>query len=67
MRGGLWVSSVHTLHEPKPVITFVFEVLSATQRTASVHTLHMPKLPVIQSATHRTASVHASTHAQTCD
>ena len=33
-----WTASVHTLHMPKPVITFVF--------TASVHTLHMPK-PVI--------------------
>ena len=39
-----WTASVHTLHMPKPVITFVFK--SATEWAASVHTLHMPK-PVI--------------------
>ena len=54
-----WTASVHTLHMPKPVITFVFK--SATQWTASVHTSHMPK-PVItfvfKSATQWTASVH---------
>ena len=27
VRGGLWVAPVHTLHMPKPVITFVFKVL----------------------------------------
>ena len=35
-------ASVHTLHMPKPVITFV-RVQSATALAASVHTLHMPK------------------------
>ena len=44
---------MHTLHMPKPVITFVcygvdgfgadFRVQSATGWTATVHTLHMPK------------------------
>ena len=49
-----WTASVHTLHMPKAVIAFVFQVLrngllrnvhvqSATEWTASVHTLHMPK------------------------
>ena len=27
VRRGLWVSSVHTFHVPKPVLTFVFKVL----------------------------------------
>ena len=35
---------VHTLHMPKPVVTFVFKVLRKC--TAWVHTLHMPK-PVV--------------------
>ena len=38
-----WTASVHTLHMPKAVITFMFKVQSATEWTASVHTLHMPK------------------------
>ena len=36
-----WTASVHTLHMPKAVITFVFQVL--WNGHASVHTLHMPK------------------------
>ena len=59
-----WTASVHTLHMLKPVITFMFEVLT------SVHTLHMPCFGTcfthvqtcdnvrVQSATQWTASVH---------
>ena len=39
-----WTASVHTLHMPKAVITFVFQVLrNGLLRYIMVHTLHMPK------------------------
>ena len=56
----LWTASVHTLHVPKSVITFVCKVLAAAW-AASLHTSHIPKTcddVRVQSATAWTASVH---------
>ena len=52
-----WTASVHTLHMPKAVIAFVFQVL----RNGLLRNVH------VQSATEWTASVHKFTHAQSCD
>ena len=66
-----WTASVHTLHMPKLVITFVFKMLrNGLLRIASVHTLHMPK-PVIKFVftVLRSGLLRyiLYTHAQTCD
>ena len=66
VRGGLWVAPVHTLHMPKPVITFVFKVL---RNGLLRYTLHMPK-PVITfvfKVLRNGLLPYILTHAQTCD
>ena len=65
-----WTASVHTLHMPKPVITFVFKVLrNDTQWTASVHTLHMskPAITFVFKVLRNELLCTYFTHVQTCD
>ena len=54
-----WTASVHTLHMPKPVITFVLRVLYAMDcfRTYFTHAQACDNVRV-RSATQWTASVH---------
>ena len=56
-----WTASVHTLHIPNHVKTFVFKVLR-NGLPQYIHTIHMPKHVIYdsvraQSATEWTASV----------
>ena len=58
VRGGSWVAPVHTLHMPKPVITFVFKGYAKDCfGTYFTHAQTCDSVRV-QSATQWTASVH---------
>ena len=60
------IASVHTLHMPKAVLTFMFKVLR--KWAASVHTLHMPKAVITCSNCYGMGCFGTYfTHAQSCD
>ena len=60
-------ASVHTLHMPKPVITFVFKVLYKMYYSGTVVTHATFENVRVQSATQCTCFGTFFTHAQTCD
>ena len=60
-------ASVHTLHMPKPVITFVFKVLYKMYYSGTVVTHATSENVRVQSATQRTCFGTFFTPVQTCD